>query len=440
VKWRRRGGVEEWAGEELYVDAHRAIRFPNHLGYARLGSGPAKTTVRRAFRRFHSDGTVARLEVGFSLPLRTTHTLPAAKFLSLMRELLEMAVRVGDKNLKLLDAGNALAQHYLAATTNRKRMPVIEPRPWWFSAGTPALIFEYNRRWDFIALPPHTQRVLDLEIPGLETTISHAWLQFGKQRCSSWFVGTDLVMRDPSENEARRLRIHLARLHAERECLRLVLFHLSEGDKLGLAGNAERSDAVQHYLNDTLRAIQKPERFGLAQTGLLDAARQAFSLAHEGQGGSLQFMRRQVAAKVENYIKWMQNTATTVNNIQGNLMSTTIQLGNVVVTGDFNVVTAANLQNSFNKAANADVNDELKEKLKSAAVIVGKLAEKLAPDDAEELSKNLNILTSEAASKKPRKEWYELSAKGILEAAKTVAELAAPVTAAVQAVLALLVR
>jgi len=149
-------------------------------------------------------------------------------------------------------------------------------------------------------------------------------------------------------------------------------------------------------------------------------------------------MRRQVSAKVEGYIRRAQNTATVINNIQGNVMNTNIQLGNVNVTGDFNLVTATNIQNSFNKAANAEVTVELKEKLKAAAVEVANLAKKLPPEDAEKVSKDLETLTSEAVSKNPRKEWYELSAKGIVEAAKTVAEMAAPVTAAVKAVLALL--
>ncbi|WP_347889123.1 hypothetical protein ABHF54_13885 (plasmid) [Nitrosomonas europaea] len=44
----------------------------------------------------------------------------------------------------------------------------------------------------------------------------------------------------------------------------------------------------------------------------------------------------------------------------------------------------------------------------------------------------------EAVKKEPRKEWLDVSAKGLMEAAKAVAELAAPITIAVKAVLAIL--
>jgi hypothetical protein len=437
VRPRRRGGVEEWAGEELYGDAALALRFPNHLGDVSLGTGAVKGVVERTFRRFHSDGTVARLEVGLRLRVaNSAFTASAAEWLALLRDVLEVPVRVRDakrqtQTVKLVEAGDILAQHYLAATTDRRLDPHVRPQPWWFCSGIPVLIVEHRHSHP-VMLAPHTRHVLD--VAEADAALSHAWLQLGKQRCSAWFA----AIGEGDPDWARRLRIHLARLHAERECLKLALVHIKDDDKLDLAKNPARSDAVQQYLNDALRAIQKPERFGLTQSAMLDAARQALGIAFEGQATSLQFMRRQVAVKVEGYIRRAQNTATVINNIQGNVMNTNIQLGNVSVTGDFNLVTATNIQNSFNKAANAGVDAELKEKLKAVAVEVANLAKKLPPEDAEKVSKDLETLTSEAVSKKPRKEWYELSAKGIVEAAKTVAELAAPVTTAVKAVLALL--
>jgi hypothetical protein len=119
-------------------------------------------------------------------------------------------------------------------------------------------------------------------------------------------------------------------------------------------------------------------------------------------------------------------------------MNTTIQIGNVSVTGDFNVVTAQNIRDSFNKASGPGVADELKEKLQALTIEVGKLATKLPPDDAEKVSRDLHTLASEATSKAPRKAWYELSGQGLIEAAKTVAAMAGPVTKAVKAVLSLL--
>jgi hypothetical protein len=76
--------------------------------------------------------------------------------------------------------------------------------------------------------------------------------------------------------------------------------------------------------------------------------------------------------------------------------------------------------------------------LKDLTAKVAELAKQLPQDKAEVASKDLAALTSEAVSKEPRKPWYELSASGLVEAAKAVAEMAAPITTAVAAVLALL--
>src|SRR5947209_5562703 len=69
VRRRLKGGVEEWAGEETYGDASFALRFPDRLGDLALGPAGLQGCARFAFRRFHSEGKVARLEVGFRVNL-----------------------------------------------------------------------------------------------------------------------------------------------------------------------------------------------------------------------------------------------------------------------------------------------------------------------------------------------------------------------------------
>jgi hypothetical protein len=442
VRPRRRGGVDEWAGEELYADAAHALRFPNHLGEARFGTGGVKAIVERSFRRFHSDGTVARLDVGFRLSIAksTSVTPTAVDWFGLLRDMLSIPVRVPNAKQKtvpdmkqktqsmveLVRAGVILAPHYLAATTGRRLNYQINLHPWWFCSGNPALFVEYPDRYP-APLPMHTRHVLD--VPEAKAKVSHAWLEFNEKRVSAWFVSAG--RGDP--DTVRRLRIHLSRLHAERECLRLVLYHIRNG-KFDLAKNSDIA-VIQQYINDSLRAIEKPKRFGLPQSAMLDAAQHALDIAFEGTVASILQTRRQVAAKVEDYIRRAQNTAT-VTYIGGNM--TTITMSGVSVTGDFNLVTAENIQNSFNKAANAEVDIELKEKLKSLAVEVANLVAKLPPADAEIVSQDLKSLTSAAVSKEPRKDRLKFFADSIMETAKAVAEVTMPVTAAVKAVLALL--
>ena len=443
VRARPRGGVEEWAGEELYGNAAQALRLPNHLGDAKFGSGSVRGIVDHTFRRFYSEGTVGRLEVGFRLRVKSSASgVSSLEWLALLREVLEIPVRVRDINqqtqtVKLIRAGDILAEHYLAATTDRQLNPQASPQPWWFCAGAPGLVVEYPRSSP-VLLPPHTQHVLD--VPKAEAALSHAWLKIGNQRFSAWF----LAIGKGDSDGVRRLRIHLARLHAECECLKIILIHVKDDGKLDLAKNPASSDTIQQYLNDSIRAIEKPERFGLPQTVMFNAAREALGIAFPGKTTSLQHIRRQVATKVAGYIRRAQSVATVVYNIekiQGDVMNTTIQFGDdATISGEFTVVTATNIKNSFNKTTNSDVTDDLKEKLKAVAVEVTKLAKMLPPDDAENVSKDLEALTSEAVSKRPRKEWYELSARGIVDAAKAIGEMATPVTVAVKAVLALLAK
>ncbi len=76
--------------------------------------------------------------------------------------------------------------------------------------------------------------------------------------------------------------------------------------------------------------------------------------------------------------------------------------------------------------------------IKKRAPAQSKLVTNFSPDEAEKVSRDLHTLASEATSKAPRKAWYELSGQGLIEAAKTVAAMAGPVTTAVKAVLSLL--
>jgi hypothetical protein len=63
----------------------------------------------------------------------------------------------------------------------------------------------------------------------------------------------------------------------------------------------------------------------------------------------------------------------------------------------------------------------------------------LPVEKARDAAKDLEVLTTEAVSEAPRKKWYDLSAEGLMEAAKAVGELAAPVVTSVKALLSLLV-
>lgn len=435
IRPRRRGGVSDWAGEETFSDAKRALRFEDQLGAKWFCLGSSSGNFKCAFRRFHSQGIVARFEVGlrFSAARAVDDSI-----LPLLREVLAMPVVVpgidtGTQSLltvQLAHAGERLAKHFLVSTTDHKRIPLNGMRQaWWFTCGNPGVLVEY---FGDLKLPPHSRHVL--EIPDAGISLSHSWLNVGKQRCSVWFMHNS----DFDRNAARRLRIHLTRLHSERECLKSILLHIKEGSKVKLDKDSPCSDKLQHYLKDAVNLLQRPKFMGLQQSAMLDAAQEALGVAFADETASLEWMRRQIASLVDGYVRRAQNTATIVNNIQGNLMSTNIQMGNVSVSGDFSVVTAENIIESYNRIGNAAVRDDLKQRLQDLSIQVAILTKELPRENAETASRDLNTLTAEATSAKPRRETCEVSAKGLIEAARTVAKMIGPISVAVKGVLALL--
>ena len=117
--------------------------------------------------------------------------------------------------------------------------------------------------------------------------------------------------------------------------------------------------------------------------------------------------------------------------------------GHRVTIGDGNtiqgsLVVAEQIQNSFNAADKSDAKQEVKETLKLLCTAVEEMSANLKEDLAKEVARDLETLVKEATSESPRKKWYQLSADGLLEAAKSVGELAKPVTATVGTLLALL--
>lgn len=437
------GGVDEWEGEDLYCDAGSALRFPDRLGLLRLGPPGLPTQCRYSFRRFYSQGKAARIEVGLKIRAFDAAAVPApdqapAQWLQALFAWLSLPVAVGPRGqrataARLIDTGAALARHYLHASTYRHKLPLRPDPPvasWWLQAGSPSLIVE-TAQGDPLALPPHTRQ---LSIRPELGTLHHAWLDIGKRRVSAWF----LCSAGQDAAALRRLRIHLLRLHSERETLRAVLTAVAQR-KLDVAQDLALSDLVQAYLNEAIRALERPARFGVEQAEMIDVARAAFGDLFAGDTSSLENMRRQIGAKVQGFVARAAARSSTVNeyHYHGEYMNTTITLGNVSVSGDFNLVTAKSIENSFNKASSAS-KPELAEALKALSTQVAELVKQLPPDQKETAARDLEALTTEATAKAPRKAWYELSSQGLIDAAKTVAGMAAPIATSVGVVLKLL--
>lgn len=105
-----------------------------------------------------------------------------------------------------------------------------------------------------------------------------------------------------------------------------------------------------------------------------------------------------------------------------------------------NVVIHGAVTDAFNTVNNIDTADpkgqDLQALLRTLHAEVTELIKALPDAQAERAAKNLRNLTEEATSQTRDRKWFDLSAEGLLDAAKAVASLTDPVTTAVKAVLA----
>lgn len=442
------GGVDEWAGEDVYGRAATAIRFPNRLERRNLGTGTVPYNVPFTFRRFYSDGRIARLEVGIRLNAsKASKPLDPAACLTILQNCLNLDVKVLSSQRRtftscaLINAGELLAEHYLRATTARTggQLPPVEK--WWFTAGSPVVLFHYRPASLLAALPPHARTVQISE--GQDFTIANLRLLRDRKPVKVWLVGSDPGSSDT--DRLRRLRIHLFRLHTEREGLKEVL-RLIRAQELTLPPGS--SDPIQEYLDTAITLLERPQRFGLDQAALVDSARYLHELIAPGEKTTIlaqvKQARRNVVRKIERITEKSVESASVsyvINNYGSgdvNMNNKSITMGDVINTGNFTVTVADTIERSFNTAAQSQAPDPLKEELKKLATQVAELAKQLPPEKAEEAARDLEVLTKEAVSPQPRKKWYELSADGLVEAAKTVAEIAAPVATTVTTILNLL--
>ena len=107
-------------------------------------------------------------------------------------------------------------------------------------------------------------------------------------------------------------------------------------------------------------------------------------------------------------------------------MSVSVTLGDGnVIQGDF--VVANSIRDSFNRVAESNSNAKLKKLLVQLSSQVGTLIKHLDAERAEAIARDLETLTKEATSAKPRRKWWELSVQGLKDAATAVRDVGKPV-------------
>lgn len=268
IKERWLKGVQPWSGEAYFVDAAQTLRFESTAQWCNSLGG----AFQPVFRRYFSDGTVGRLEIGLRTPRRLGPKVdcsPAAIAIDAM----SLSMRLGDDSpVPFVEMGPRFAQFLLEATTltdTERRPPALET--WWVLAGSPLVVCELavdEIRSDAAAATPS-------QLAGSRggALIEHRWLTVARRRVSLWFV---VAGPTASPDVMRRLRVHISRMHAEHEAFRVVL-RLCDNEQLDIGASGE----VRSYINERAGLLLRRQFAGFPQRDLLELVLDDWETAYQ---------------------------------------------------------------------------------------------------------------------------------------------------------------
>lgn len=337
VRDRRSGGLTEWAGEHIFCDASRAIRFEAAFSVA----GMLGVSRRRcAFRRFFSDGEgVSRVEVGIAY----RDTLSTWKeLLSVLHQTLALRTTIGRgsnaEKTELFKTDRALARLILRASTSATSAPDFTPASWWVTPCKPTLLVEYDAKRSAFQ-PPAAFRTISAEATrGID-------LAYGRMNFFNRTVGVWLLGRKSSEDRdyERRFRIHILRLHAQREVVTEVL-RAVETKRLDVQRTSPSdahdhpSNRLQKFLRDTIERLERKQYGGVQQSELLQAAEEIQDSVTEGERTAIlqriQPLRRVVLSAVERFTEQKTPIAHTINVYEAGSYQTVKNEQHVTVSGE----------------------------------------------------------------------------------------------------------
>jgi hypothetical protein len=262
----------DWPSENLYCHAARGLRLQPAVLQALSATVGGPGHFVTAFRRYLSNGgAVGRLELGIDHAPRTARVPPldAAAVARLVHAAAGLKVDVRAKDaiprVAFADAGPLLAAQLLSSSTEwSATAPGWRPEAWWIAPGRPLLVVEYAPG-EVTALPGDAQPVA-IDVPGV--TLHFQQLSAAHRGTRVWLaeLGPDLTPQ-----ALRALRLHLLRLHSEREAIRIVLEAIAD-QRVPIPPDLPRDDELVLYLEDALGFLERKRVYGHEQSALLRAA------------------------------------------------------------------------------------------------------------------------------------------------------------------------
>jgi hypothetical protein len=352
VRERPRGGVDEWFGEDFHCNASGALKFP--YNEAPFKGSEGGIILRPIYRRYFAGGhprwagAIARVDLGFN-PYWPRQTIQGrADYLQpdpidVARSCLTLTMTVPgitSKPREVAVIGNAVAKKLLNATTSQKLAPALVSS-WWVTAGTPLVLVEAYGHSDKIA------KILNASEKPEETAepvAAHEALEieYRGRRIPVWVVYYDNSIDMPT---FRRLRIHLWRLHNEREVLRLTLAAIIE-DKI----DPGTSPALKDYLARQSDRLHRHYVDGFVQRDILQYAYSLDRLVSADHISKLQRIIESVSPGVASAVFPLANGSDKEPSISEGQSITVVYAGdgNIINTQKGQIAMGENPQNILN--------------------------------------------------------------------------------------------
>jgi hypothetical protein len=427
--------LAEWDGEQQFCTAHHAIKIAN---YEFLRKEGMRLLHRRLYRLADYAG---RLEIAFRPALDRDIIKDLDAVLAV-----QIATPTRSGPVPLCHAEKSISLQYLLSTTKRVSGKPHPYETWWVASGAKQLIVEYSggHAWsgsaeaEITKFPEHTVLIAEFG----EMTVHHCWLSCQNQPISTWFLGIGPL----ADSSCRRYRLNIARVHTEFESLKCVLRLIAQGT-LSIEPRTSLADALTKYLRASIKFLLRPPQSEMPDSSPLVQVMGMTELVLTGERESLlrnlNGLRPNIVRMVEHVtapdrLKYAGLQVVTNNAYFGsytvNDQSVKIS-GNDITVG--NVTIASTIQGSFNHVEKSSAKPELKALLGALHSDVAKMASRLPPQAGEAVARDLQAFSAEAVSAAPRPNFLQVTANGLIEAAKAVAEFAVPVVTAVKSVLTL---
>lgn len=427
-------GNTQWFNEDLACDAHNWLRFDPQASRVIAGPAGPMAIQHSVFRRWVSDGSfISRLEVGWSLtPASHPQVWDETLAEKLLKQFLDQKVGIDG-----LGTAKTIALHRLPAEAQKAyRLASSKHGEADKSAALeavrlgPILLYVELKTQEMPVLPAHMHRAelgdasLAAECEMSFGQFSHAGLDL-----SCCFVRRLKPAVLANEPVFRNLRLNLMRMHAE--CHGLDFLH--HWQQAGQMADDEAIDLGRIKVHgEKLLVILRPDRGGKSDPMGFRLARAAIDELTGGRINTLLFeFNHNFQDPTERMLRTWHSLYPTIPPTHFIMNKNT---NKIVSSGSgANISVAQGAGNSGSVTAsiqNIQNGEAFKKAVSELETAVNDARETLEPRQVIRLEDKIEDL------KKPDEDpaWYKVTAKGLLEAANAVKDIAAPVAAAAMTV------